>query len=361
MSTPAQTHEIEDSQVSKQGASSANESTIGVRLRRRSLTVPGILLGLPCLLVLLTPVLLVGGLIDLVVRRRGSTVRISLYAVWLFAIESVGIVVAGLLWLRFAPSGQLRGRASLQAHSRLLGWWATNLVRGARTLLGMRHFLEGRSNLDAGGPLIVLARHGRPAASLLVVAILAESGLRPRFVIARELLWDPCLDIVGHRIPNYFVDRDSFDNREELGNIARLAAGLANDEALVIFPEGTNFSRSRRDRAIEVLGRTAPEREASARRLTHVLPIRTSGLLSVLETDRSADLLFLNHVGVEDFHKLRDLWRNVPFPTPLSFSANRTSRQEVPDVADKAALVRWLDARWEEFDSWVTTNSSASS
>ena len=344
--------------MSKQGTSSSHESTIGVRLRRRSLTVPGILLGLPCLLVLLAPVLLVGGLIDLVVRRRGSTVRISLYAVWFFAIESVGIVRASLLWLKFAPSGQLGGRASLQAHSRLLGWWATNLVRGARTLLGMRHFLEGRSNLDAGGPLIVLARHGRPAASLLVVAMLAESGLRPRFVIARELLWDPCLDIVGHRIPNYFVDRDSFDNREELENIARLATGLADDEALVIFPEGINFSRTRRDRAIEVLSRTAPERAASVRRLKHVLPIRTAGLLSVLKADRSTDLLFLNHVGVADFHKLRDLWRNVPFPASLIFSASRTSRQEAPDVNDEAALVRWLDTRWEEFDSWVTTNSS---
>ena len=347
--------------MSRQGASSSHELTIGARLRRRSLTVPGILLGLPCLLVLLAPVLVVGGLIDLTVRRRGSMVRISLYAVWFFAIESVGIVRASLLWLKFAPSGRLGRRVSAQAHSRLLGWWASNLVRGARTLLGMRHVLEGRSNLDAGGPLIVLARHGRPAVSLLVVAMLAESGLRPRFVIARELLWDPCLDIVGHRIPNYFVDRASFDNQEELVNISRLATGLADDEALVIFPEGANFSRSRRDRAIQVLGRTAPQREASARRLTHVLPIRTAGLLTVLEADRSADLLFLNHARVEDFRTLRDLWRNVPFPLPLSFSASRTSRREVPDMSDKAALVRWLDARWEELDAWVATNSSAPS
>jgi len=105
----AQTHETRDLQVSKQGASSLRESTIGVRFRRRGLTVPGILLGLPCLLVLLAPVLLVGGLTDLVFRRRGSTVRVSLYAVWLFAVESVGIVRAGLLWLRYAPSGQLGG------------------------------------------------------------------------------------------------------------------------------------------------------------------------------------------------------------------------------------------------------------
>ena len=33
--------------------------------------------------------------------------------------------------------------------------------------------------------------------------------LRLRYVLKRELLWDPCLDIVGQRVPNIFVDRDA--------------------------------------------------------------------------------------------------------------------------------------------------------
>ena len=159
---------------------------------------------------------------------------------------------------------------------------------------------------------------------------------------------------MGHRIPNYFVDRNSTDNRTELDNIARLATDLENDEAIVIFPEGTRYSDAKRKQAIDILETAAPERVASARRLRHVLPIRTAGLLAILEAAPPTDLLFLNHVGVHDFRTLGDLWRNVPFPVPIQFHATRTSRYEAP-TADE--LVGWLDARWEEFDAWVATNT----
>ena len=95
-------------------------------------------------------------------------------------------------------------------------------------------------------------------------------------------------------------------------------------------------------------------RVAAARRLRHVLPIRTAGLLAILDAAPSTDLLFLNHVGVHDFRSLGDLWRNVPFPVPLRFHATRSARNEVPD-AD--TLVDWRDARWEDFDTWVATNT----
>tara|TARA_B110000438_G_C15797432_1_gene643497 strand:- start:186 stop:863 length:678 start_codon:yes stop_codon:yes gene_type:complete len=221
----------------------------------------------------------------------------------------------------------------------------------------MEYYIEDNRAFEREGPFIVLARHGSQGDALLVAAILASSRVRPRFVVKRQLLWDPCLDLVGHRIPNYFVDRDSANNQKELENIGLLAADLEADEALVIFPEGTRFSAAKRDRAIEVLSRTAPEREASASRLRHVLPIRTAGLLSVLGAAPATDLVFLNHVGVADFRNVGDLWRNVPFPVPLRFSATHVSRAEVPSGRSSDALVGWLDARWEDFDSWVEANS----
>ena len=109
----------------------------------------------------------------------------------------------------------------------------------------------------------MLARHGSQGDALLVASILATAGLRPRFVLKRQLLWDPCLDVVGHRIPNYFVDRDSTDNQTELGNIRQLASDLEDDEAVVIFPEGTRYSDAKREKAIDLLGIAAPERVAS--------------------------------------------------------------------------------------------------
>ena len=333
---------------------SSRDSTSRERWRRRILTIPAILISFLAFVVLLIPALIVGGIVDLLARRRGSTVRLAIYAVWWAGLESAGVLWAAILWMRYAPLGQLANRNSLRAHSRLQRWWSTNLVRGARTLLGMVHGLEGRNALQSGGPLIVLARHGSQGDALLVASVLATAGLRPRFVLKRQLLWDPCLDVVGHRIPNYFVDRNPTDNHTELANIARLAADLENDEAIVIFPEGTRYSNAKREQAIDILGTAAPERVDSARQLQHVLPIRTAGLLAILEAAPSTDLLFLNHVGVHDFRTLGDLWRNVPFPVPLRFHATRTSRNEAPDADE---LVGWLDARWEEFDVWIATNT----
>ena len=333
---------------------SSKDSTPRQRWRRRIFTIPAVLIGFLAFVVLLIPAIIVGGVVDLLTRQRGSTVRLAIYAVWWAWLESAGVFWAAVLWMRYAPLGQLDSRSSLRAHSRLQQWWSTNLVRGARTLLGMAHGLEGREALRSGGPLIVLARHGSQGDALLVASILATAGLRPRFVLKRQLLWDPCLDVVGHRIPNYFVDRNSTDNQTELGNIRQLASDLEDDEAVVIFPEGTRYSDAKREKAIDLLGTAAPERVASARRLRHVLPIRTAGLLAILEAAPSTDLLFLNHVGVHDFRSLGDLWRNVPFPVPLRFHATRSARNEVPD-AD--ALIDWLDARWEDFDTWVATNT----
>jgi len=265
--------------------------------------------------------------------------------------------VAGALWLRFAPGGRLHSEASFRAHSGLQRWWATNLVRGARRLLGLRFRLEDASPLQRGGPLVVLARHGSQGDALLVAAMLASSGLRPRFILKRQLLWDPCLDLVGHRIPNYFVDRDTVDNREEVRNVGRLGEGLGPDEAVVVFPEGTRFSPAKLERAVGILGNTEPERLPQVRSLRRVLPIRTAGILEILGSAPTPDLVFLNHVGVSDFRSLRDLWRNVPFASPLRFTAERFDRGQVPPNGEQAALVRWLDDRWVEFDAWVVANS----
>lgn len=328
------------------------------RLRRRVLTVPAVLLGFVFCLLLLLPSVLVGFLVDLALRRRWGTVRLVLYGTWWTALELTGVLVAAVLWLRYAPRRQLEGSSSFRAHSRLQRWWASNLLRGARVLLGLEHDLDDASDLRQGGPLVVLARHGSQGDALLVAALLAKSGLRPRFILKRELLWDPCLDVVGHRIPNYFVDRDTEDNRDELMNLGRLAEGMEPDEALVIFPEGTRFSEAKLNRAVQILRETAIARSGSAERLRHVLPIRTAGVLAVLKAAPTSDLLFLNHVGVSDFRGLSDLWRNVPFQSPLRFNAERVRRNGVPPSDSTKEMIGWLDERWEMFDSWVEANSS---
>ncbi|GAA3104345.1 hypothetical protein GCM10020001_022250 [Nonomuraea salmonea] len=55
------------------------------------------------------------------------------------------------------------------------------------------------------------------------------------------LQYDPSLDVVVNRLPNAFVPR-STDQSGVTAEIRRLAATMGDRDALVIFPEGGNFT-----------------------------------------------------------------------------------------------------------------------
>ena len=166
---------------------SSQDSTPRQRWRRRIFTIPAILIGFLAFGVLLIPAIIVGGIVDLLARQRGSTVRLAIYAVWWAGLESAGVFWAAVLWMRYAPLGQLDSRSSLCAHSRLQRWWSTNLVRGARTLLGMARLIA-RSDSDPPilainfGSLGFLTETTLPELSDALAALLESDALRPRAV-----------------------------------------------------------------------------------------------------------------------------------------------------------------------------------
>ena len=200
-----------------------------------------------------------------------------------------------------------------------------------------------------------LLQFGSQGDALLTAALLTKAGRRLRFVLKRQLLTDPCLDVVGHRIPNYFVDRDSSDNHQELLNINVLAADLDDDEALVVFPEGTRFSPTKLVNAVAAVAETAPARTAAIMNLRSVLPLRTAGTLAALEATE-ADIVICNHVGIDDISSLNQLREAVPLRRPLKFKLWRTRRSDVPPRQREDELIKWLDHQWSEVDEWVTRN-----
>ena len=125
-----------------------------------------------------------------------------------------------------------------------------------------------------------------------------------RYVLKRELLFDPCLDIVGNRLPNFFVDRFSDDPARERDGVASLLTGLSRSEGVVIYPEGTRFSAAKREK---VLKKLSGDDRIRAQRWTHLLPPRYGGILALLQANPQLDLLFCAHVGLEgsaDFFSL---------------------------------------------------------
>ena len=74
------------------------------------------------------------------------------------------------------------------------------------------------------------------AVVLLAAALLSRPhGVRLRYVLKRELLWDPCLDIVGHRLPNAFVRRGS---RDTAGDVAAVRGLMAEYVAIRLLGVG---------------------------------------------------------------------------------------------------------------------------
>ena len=337
----------------------AHTSIGRARLRRRIVTIPGVFLVTALLLLLLVPVLVIGGLIDICYRRPLSTVRLILFTLWWLLVESFGLIAGFILWGYFRPGKRLANQRSIQAHTVVQRIWIKALVTAARLFLGLKIKVEGDSLENKVGPFIILARHGSQGDALLIAAMLGRLKIRPRVILKKELLQDPCFDVFGNRLRNYFVDRDTVDNFEEIASIGQLAAEMNPDEATLIFPEGTRFSLPKLKKSIASLQATAPSRVKSAKNLRSVLPIRSPGILAVLKNAPEANLIFINHVGVSQFRSIKDIWRNTPLPTDLHFNITFLPRNEAPDSASQDELIKFIDSRWEEIDDWVVTNQQA--
>src|SRR3954467_6353220 len=77
---------------------------------------------------------------------------------------------------------------------------------------------------------------------------------KPRMGAQDLLQLDPAIDVLLNRIPNRFIDPNPGSHGADVEQeIASLAAGLTDTDALLIFPEGGNFTDRRRAKAIERL------------------------------------------------------------------------------------------------------------
>ena len=315
------------------------------RLRRRSISITGLVvmtvvsttlapLSVPALAVVDT----VRG------RRRLPLARLNLFGIWWCWIEVIGLVSALGMW----AAGRARDG---DLHYRLMSWWAGALMWGMGTALGRRPQVEGVEHL-ATGRAIVLSRHASLADSLLSAwSIATTARLHPRYVLKRELLWDPCLDVVGLRIPNHFLARAVDDNSAELEALRELARDLGERDVVVIFAEGTRANPVKRARALERIAERSPERAARMSELRHLLPPRPAGSVALVEADPENDLVSAWHVGFEGMDTFSGIISSLTSGVPaFRFVVTRHDRASVPTGP---AFADWLDARWLEMDSEV--------
>lgn len=320
---------------------------------RRVVTVPAVL-SLALASVLLAPLWIPAlALVDLLrPTRRAAALRAGAMLTVYLQCEAIGLAVAALLWLATPGRSAAARERFRRRNAALQGWWATALFGAAQRIYGMRLDVEGADE-PSRGPLLLLARHASVADTLLpAVLVTAPHGIRLRYVLKRELLWDPCLDVVGQRLPNVFVRRGSEDSVREIAAVRELGRDLGPGEGVLIYPEGTRFDPSKRVRVLERLRASGDaQRALRAARLRHVLPPRRGGSLALLEAAPEADVVFCAHTGLEGAGTLADLWRGELVGAVVRVRFWRVPRGEIP--ADPSARGAWLDAWWERIDAWI--------
>lgn len=295
------------------------------------------------------PVAVPGLAIADLVRGRGRlpSVRSYLFVLQYLINDTVEIVLAPIYWLRAGLGTSLGSPASIDRHQQLQSWSVDLLEKRAAQLLGLRVELpEADQAALAPGPVIVISRHVSLFDATLPGLLYQRLGYRIRGIIMAELLTDPGFDLLYSRLGSVFIPRD--DGKQATSLVKQMTADANDGTAFVIFPEGRLFRASVRERALARLDQSDPERAKRLGGLQHLLPPRPGGLLTLLAALPQADVVLVDHRGLDRFPTVADLLRSAPVSEPIRVSVRRIPRSEIPDAG--ADQIRWLDDLWLNLD-----------
>ncbi|MCU1392915.1 MAG: hypothetical protein JWM34_1343 [Ilumatobacteraceae bacterium] len=277
-------------------------------------------------------------------RFRLPTARLLAFGVCWSWLEVAGVTGAFGLWL----TGRRRNAA---AHYELQRWWAAHLLSSLERTCGI-HVEADHVDALQPGPAILFVRHASLADSLVSAHVVVNlAHLQPRFVLKRELLMDPCLDIVGQRVPNHFLDRGTNDSAPELAAVRALVSDLGPDDVGIIFPEGTRANPRKRTAALAKIAERDPARAERLAGLQHLLPPRPSGAHAMVCGAPRADVVFAWHIGFEGLDSFSGILRSLNRRLgPIRFVARRVAAADVPH---DDAFGPWLDEQWLRMDAEV--------
>jgi 1-acyl-sn-glycerol-3-phosphate acyltransferase len=334
----------------------------------RRLVLAPLVIVIACGFIVLSPFLALLALVfGLLARSRAGRMRslrlTGFMLVW-FVAETVALVVLAGLWVASGFGGRMRTEPYQSRHYAVMRRLLDMLYDGAEKTYGLRVEVD---EPDLTGdelaarltrPIIVLSRHAGPGDSLLLVhQLLSVYHRRPRVVMKATLQLDPSVDIVGNRLPNVWIKSRQAGEHIFTEQIARLARGLDARGALVIFPEGGNWTPGRWRRGIrrlEHVGRL--DLAERARYMPNLLPPRPGGAIAAIAACPDADVIFVAHAGLDNIVTVGDVWGKFPIDQVIRARWWRVPTDQVPRAADHEAQVQWLYDWWGRIDAWITEN-----
>jgi len=284
------------------------ESTAAQDRPKWLITAPLIIAASILLTVTLPVSLLIGALLAIMPGYRGAP-RAMLFLYCYVLCEVAGVLTSGWIWLRHRNDES----AFLAANFALQCWWASTLMSAAR-----------------------------------VYAI--PQNTRLRYVLKKELQWDPCLEIVGNRLPNYFVDRASQNSDAEVAGVVELLKAAPTGEGLLLYPEGTRFTRTKH-RQLSTKAEQDSDLQTQLKRWPDLLPPRLGGCLGLLRANRSHDLLFFAHSGFEGSATFVELMNGSWSYSQVHMEFWRVPFADVPTDPDEQKA--FLFAQWDRMQQTV--------
>jgi 1-acyl-sn-glycerol-3-phosphate acyltransferase len=287
-------------------------------------------------------------------RRPQPLICARLIVVYL-ASELVVLGACGLLWMLSGGGRLIQTRRFQLAHWHLLRWFARRLVSATRSGLDIDEAPDGSAEaeraLRADGPVLVFSRHAGPGDTFLIVdRLMSRFDRRASVILKQTWALEPCVDLLAHRLPQALVDTG--DREDAVVQIENVATKLDRRGALLLFPEGGNFTPERRRSALSKLRRKGRRRAAArAQEMSNVLPPRPSGALAAIRGNPNADVIFAGHTGLGLAASPSDLWRDMPIGRTLRTRMWLVPASDVP--ADSDDQVAWLNQWWRTIDGWI--------
>lgn len=293
------------------------------------------------------------------VTSRRRALRFALLLALYLILDALLVVCCTALWLRHPLPGRRDSSTWSARHEALLRGSLAVLLAAARRLLGFRVEVEEPPDLDriSGHPLLVLARHGGPGDSFaLVEMLMSRYRRRPAIVLTERLRWDPGMDVVLSRLPCCFVRRGRRD--AITARLTELARDMRPGDAILMFPEGCNWTPGRHRRTIARLTGAGRQRAAAdAASNPNVLPPRATGVLACLAGRRDLTVAVVAHTGLEDLVSPASIWRAVPVTEPMMIRWWHEPARALPRGA--ARRRDWLRLQWAIVDSWIDARKAA--
>lgn len=297
--------------------------------------------------------LAVVGVITGPLDRRLRLLRLAAMGAAYIVVELVTLVLLLGVWLvRPLRSREWWDRTNV----RLVAWALGAVLGSANRTVGFAVSLQepptGPGTLLQGSePVLVLARHGGIGDSFTLVWLLASRfDRRPRVVLKSLLLWEPMIDVGLTRMGACFLPPAARRGEALDQRVAAVAASLAEGEALLLFPEGGNWTPRRRVRAMARLwAARKPAAVKAAALMEHVLPPKAGGVLACLEARPDLPVAVVAHTGLDRITTAGELWRALPFTTPMTVRWWPAP----PAPAGEEGQLAWLTAEWAVVDEWI--------